>query len=159
MTDEEDRTRVVSPNTIPVSGVVPMNDEDDDRTAVMSAAARGQALEAAALARAPLDFDLTGGGTAPPSASDTLDFDLTGGDDRAATSSHGALDIDLGTGETSIPAVAAVSAAATVATPPPAKASAPVSSAPAPASDGGMGKWIAIAITIGVLVAAAIYLL
>ena len=116
MTDEEDRTRVVSPNTIPVNRSVAVSDEDDeDRTAVMSAAARAQALDAAALARAPLDFDLSGGGDDAPSSTGTVDFDLTGGGDLADSTAHGALDIDLGSGEVSLPEASAVSAAASVA--------------------------------------------
>ena len=155
MTDEEDRNRVVSPDTIPMSGAIGMDDEaDEDRTAVMSAAARAQALEAAALARAPLDFDLTGGSDDAPLTAGSVDFDLTGGEDIADESSHGALDLDLGSGETSIPEVVASSAA-----PLAAAASAPAGPGPTPDSGGGMGKWIAIAFTIGVLVVAAIYLL
>ena len=164
MTDEEDRNRVVSPDTIPMSGAIGMDDEDDeDRTAVMSAAARAQALEAAALARAPLDFDLTGGSDDAPLTAGSVDFDLTGGEDIADESSHGALDLDLGSGETSIPEVVASSAAplaaAASASAPAATSSAPLSPGPTPSSGGGIGKWIAIAFTIGVLVLAAVYLL
>ncbi|MBK6660260.1 MAG: hypothetical protein IPG43_19915 [Proteobacteria bacterium] len=140
MTDEEDRTRVVSPNTIPVNRGVASGDDDDDRTAVMSAAARAQALDAAALARAPLDFDLSGGADDAPSAAGTLDFDLTGGEDTAGNDVHGALDIDLGSGAVSLPEVG------TAAAPAPESAAKPAVTAPAPAAtSGGMGKWIAIA--------------
>lgn len=141
MTDEEDRTRVVSPNTIPVNRGVTSGDEDDDRTAVMSAAARSQALDAAALARAPLDFDLSGGADDAPSAAGTLDFDLTGGEETAGNDVHGALDIDLGSGAVSLPEVDTTAAA-----PAPESAARPAVTPPAPPTvSGGMGKWIAIA--------------
>jgi hypothetical protein len=153
VTDEEDRTRVVSPNTIPVNRDVASGDEDDDRTAVMSAAARAQALDAAALARAPLDFDLSGGADDAPSAAGTLDFDLTGGEETAGNDVHGALDIDLGSGAVSLPEVGSAAAA-----PAPESAAKPAVTAPTPApaaASGGMGKWIAIsALVIAAVVVA-----
>lgn len=145
---EEDRTRVVSPNTIPVNRTAVMADEDDeDRTAVMSAAARAQALDAAALARAPLDFDLSGGADEVPAHSGAVDFDLTGGAETAVGNAHGALDIDLGSGEVSLPEVVAAA---------PAAAAISAAPAPAPASGGGMGKWLAIAVVAIVVVVIAI---
>ena len=146
MTDDEDRTRVVSPNTIPRAGVV---SADDERTAVMKETERAQVLQA--VARAPLDFDLTGDGSdASAVVHPTLDFDLSGGNDTASTAVDTALDLDLGTGETSIPAVSAA------VTPLPLKAQ-PIVVA-TPAASGGIGKWIAIALAIAAAVLATVFL-
>ncbi len=144
MTADEDRTRVVSPHTLPSRGSVATGD-DDDRTAVMSAAARVQALDAAALARAPLDFDLTGGGDEEEEAAShaTLDFDLTGGHEIETASSPAPLDLDLGGGEVSIPAAPAATPAAAIS---------PTSPQP------GVGKWIAIALAIAAAILATIFL-
>ena len=51
MTDDDDRTRVVSPNSIPRGGVVTTPDNDEDPTAVMGSAERAHVLEAIALAK------------------------------------------------------------------------------------------------------------
>ena len=154
MTDDEDRTRVVSPNTIPRGGVV--SAADDDRTAVMKEIERAEILQAVARARAPLDLDLTGDGSdAPAAIHPTLDFDLSGGDDVASAATDTALDLDLGTGETSIPVVAAPAVSAAV-TPPPAKSKPIV--VDTPAATGGIGKWIAIALAIGAAVLVTLFL-
>ena len=154
MTDDEDRTRVVSPNTIPRGGVVAA--DDDDRTAVMKETERAQILQAVALARAPLDFDLSGDGNdAPAVVHPTLDFDLSGGNDAALAAVDTALDLDLGTGETSIPVIATAAVSAAV-TPPPVKAQ-PIVVA-TPATSGGIGKWIAIALAIAAAVLATVFL-
>ena len=152
MTDDEDRTRVVSPNTIPRGGVVAA--DDDERTAVMKETERAQVLQS--MARAPLDFDLSGDGSdAPAVVHPTLDFDLSGGNDTASTAVDTALDLDLGTGETSIPVVAAPAVSAAV-TPLPVKAQPTVVATPA--ASGGIGKWIAIALAIAAAVLATVFL-
>lgn len=161
MTDDEDRTRVVSPNSIPRGGVVTAPDDDEDPTAVMGRAERAQVMEAIALAKAPLDFDLTGAGSEEPEqAHATLDFDLTGGDDAAQAAADGALDLDLSSGETSIPVIAATAASAAVTPPPvrPSAAQAPPIVGQAPATGGGVGKWIAIALAIAAAVLATVFL-
>ncbi len=161
MTDDEDRTRVVSPNSIPRGGVVTTPGDGEDPTAVIGSAERAQVLEAVARAKAPVDFDIFGGGEeAPAEAHPSLDFDLTGGGDTAAAAAEGALDLDLSTGETSIPVITAAAASAAV-TPPPAKpsvAKAPPVAAQAPAAGGGVGKWIAIAVAIAAVVLATVFL-
>ncbi len=154
MTDDEDRTRVVSPNSIPRGGVV--SADDDDRTAVMKETERAEILQAVARARAPLDFDLTGDGSdAPAAIHPTVDFDLSGGDTAAPATTDTVLDLDLGTGETSIPVVAAAAVSAAV-TPPPVKAQ-PIVVA-TPAASGGIGKWIAIALAIAAAILATVFL-
>ena len=162
MTDDDDRTRVVSPNSIPRGGVVTTPDNDEDPTAVMGSAERAHVLEAIALAKkAPLDFDLFGGGEEEPAQSHpSLDFDLTGGADTAEAAADAALDLDLSTGESSIPVIAAVAASAAI-TPPAAKpsaAKAPPLAVQAPAASGGLGKWIAIALVIAAAVLATVFL-
>ena len=154
MTDDEDRTRVVSPNTIPRPKLVIA--DDDDRTAVMKDTERAQVLEAVALARAPLDFDLTGADNNPaPTSQRSVDFDLTGGDDSAAPGVGAALDLDLGSGETSIPAVAAAVVGA-AANPAPLKPRPQRVEPPAPSA--GIGKWIVIALAIVAAVVASLIL-
>ena len=162
MTDDEDRTRVVSPNLIPRGGVMTAADDDDeDPTAVLGRAERAQVMQAIASAKAPLDFDLTGASSeAPEQVHSTLDFDLTGGDEAVDTAVDGALDLDLSTGETSIPVIAAAAAGAAVAprpaTPSVVKVSAPAVAAPA--TSGGIGKWIVIALVIIAAMLATVYL-
>lgn len=162
MTDDEDRTRVVSPNSIPRGGIkTAADDDDEDPTAVMGRAERAQVMQALASAKAPLDFDLTGATSEEPEqAVSTLDFDLTGGAEAVHTAVDGALDLDLSTGETSIPVIAAAAASAAVAprpaTPSPAKVPAPAVAAPA--TSGGVGKWIVIALVIIAAVLATVFL-
>ena len=73
----------------------------------------------------------------------------------ASAATDTALDLDLGTGETSIPVVAAPTVSAAV-TPPPVKAQ-PIVVA-TPAASGGIGKWIAIALAIGAAVLVTLFL-
>lgn len=158
MTDDENRTRVVAPNSILRAGVVTALDDDDDPMAVMGSTERAQVMEALALAKAPLDFDLTGAGNeAPEQAHPTLDFDLTGGDDTADAVADGALDLDLSSGETSIPVVAAAAVSAAV-TRPPTAVKAPPMVVEIPAAGSGVGKWIAIVLAIAAAVLATVYL-